>query len=885
MNVLITFVALLFFAVSSQAQTISQPRPSNDFVQMGASQPTVTGNALSNDRNSVNATLVSNPNGRFGFLQMDNSGTFTYTLFQNLAEIENLSQGQFFDESFRYAASNEQGWSNNATITVRIIGDASPPRPENDLFSIRNTDTGVIGDALLNDRDGDTALLVSSPVGRFGDLILDASGSFTYTLLQTLPEVANLDQGQVLEDRFTYALRSAQGITREAQIIIRIAGDRKPTPRNDLVALFADDDSVSGNVLDNDDDGTGATLISSPAGQFGLLTFSFNGSFTYTLQNRDAIVNLTPGQVLEETFTYQLVNEQGAGQNANLIIRIVGGLGPQPRNDAIALFSTETTAAGNVLDNDLNGDNANLVSSPAGRFGILQLSPNGGFVYTLSQNLPEILNLEQGQIVTDSFTYQLSNAQGATSSATLTVQIIGGSVDATPQARNDFFTVVANRLDTVSGNVIDNDINVENVRLTSPAATTHGFLVFNQDGSFTYTLQNNAPDILNLPFGQTLRDQFVYTQDITAGTTTTAVLTIEIIGNPVDENGNTVFEEDANDFTNVDIEFNNRSQDAVPLNSGRAIRGQLSAPNDKDWFTLFSSGNEEITMELCPQGTSCFGKKNWAVYIIDPDLLTDAIELNEVVFRRWLDETGSAIDPAGNQIISGLNGQSNHLYLNYRQGIFESALLGIIDPCFDTSNTVGLGVREPKTYLIAVSSVLTGDADSGDSCGQGRVVLQEPGLPVVGTNADGDTESFSTTQEVIRVPFSDDQYAIRITATGRDPLLSEVAVQRSALFRADNGIAQVPEIRIGDHVFSAQLQLQIEQAVSAVNFDIGNIEAVENPELNPFRATYNPANNQVMIPRVTDQSSGKAYSIILRYHPPADGQDEWLELIAAQAIL
>jgi hypothetical protein len=40
------------------------------------------------------------------------------------------------------------------------------------------------------------------------------------------------------------------------------------------------------------------------------------------------------------------------------------------------------------------------------------------------------------------------------------------------------------------------------------------------------------------------------------------------------------------------------------------------------------------------------------------------------------------------------------MYLAYDQGFFEGALIGIVDPCFDTLNTVDIGVPSgPRNYL------------------------------------------------------------------------------------------------------------------------------------------------------------------------------------------
>ncbi len=456
---------------------------------------------------------------------------------------------------------------------------------------------------------------------------------------------------------------------------------------------------------------------------------------------------------------------------------------------------------------------------------------------------------------------------------------------ANPRAENDAFEIFSDA-ESVSGNVLANDSLALSARLISPPVGRFGSLTMDSGGNFTYTLFQGIPEIGDLRQNQFVSDEFEY-EAVNQRMENKATLVIRIIGAPGANAGN-----DVDIFSNVDIEFNNRSQDAVPLNSGQSIRGQLTSSNDKDWFSLFSAGNEEITMELCPQGSSCFGQNNWAIYIFDPDRLTEEIEFNDIGFERRLEETGSEFDLSGTPLFQRLttNIASNHLYLNYRSNVFDSALIGIIDPCFDDNNSVGLGVGPAKTYLIAVSSVLNGDQDAGDDeCGQGRVLLEEPGRPVVGRNAEGETQTFETIRQVISSNFSDDQYAIRITATGRPPLLSREAAEQSSQFNNLSGAVTVtvPEIRIGNTGFTAELELleQIQSATQNLNFGIKKVQPLTGAaEVNPFRATFNPANNQVVIPRVTDQASGKAYSVILQYHAAQNGQPERLELIEAKEI-
>jgi hypothetical protein len=117
-------------------------------------------------------------------------------------------------------------------------------------------------------------------------------------------------------------------------------------------------------------------------------------------------------------------------------------------------------------------------------------------------------------------------------------------------------------------------------------------------------------------------------------------------------------------------------------------------------------------------------------------------------------------------------------YLAYKTRVFDGALIGIVDPCFGSRNTVDIRVPPgAKNYLIAISSPLKGDSGDAESCGVGSVILEEPGRPVSGHEpsepddqgnpGEDKQKTYETTQEFIVVsPNSDDQYAIKITGTG-----------------------------------------------------------------------------------------------------------------------
>jgi len=282
------------------------------------------------------------------------------------------------------------------------------------------------------------------------------------------------------------------------------------------------------------------------------------------------------------------------------------------------------------------------------------------------------------------------------------------------------------------------------------------------------------------------------------------------------------------------------------------------------------------------------------VYVFDSAKLTVAMEEQNQTFRRWVTDTGNFTDLQGTDILGIGNtvGSSNHLYLAYRLGFFDGALIGVIDPCFGEDSTLSIGVGKPsgpRNYFIAVSSTLMGTP--AGQCGGGDIVLQKPGVNALGKDADGKAKTYATTEEYVTVfPYRDDQYAINITGTGINPLLSVTA---AATFSATTGVLNIPQVMISNAPYSVSLTLQNQPVTlnapiangaastsSLLKYTLSGIQELDPTKIaDAFHATYNPANQQLLIPRVTDTVSGKAYSVAMQYHPAVGSNPPWLEMI------
>jgi VCBS repeat-containing protein len=137
------------------------------------------------------------------------------------------------------------GATSDARLTVLIQGANDAPVAINDsaVASDQITAPQTTGNVLPNDSDVDgndalqvvgirtgaesasgTAGVIGQPIaGLYGTLILNADGSYTYTIDQSNPQVlAAAGLGQILTDVFTYTINDRTGASDQAQLTITL---------------------------------------------------------------------------------------------------------------------------------------------------------------------------------------------------------------------------------------------------------------------------------------------------------------------------------------------------------------------------------------------------------------------------------------------------------------------------------------------------------------------------------------------------------------------------------------------------------------------------------------------------------------------------------------
>jgi len=314
-----------------------------------------------------------------------------------------------------------------------------------------------------------------------------------------------------------------------------------------VIFAAAASNTISGNVLSNDSDADGNTLSVANAGtitlQYGSLEIHADGSYTYTLDNSNPVVDgLNIGQHLTDTFTYVASDGHGGTTSSTLTVTInAPNTAPAASADAntVSEDASPNTMTGNVLTNDSDADGHTISVSNAGvitlQYGSLEIHADGSYTYTLDNSDPDVNALNTGQSLTDTFTYTVSDGHGGTDSEVLTITINGTSDNQAPVARADTNTVTeGSATNLVTGNVLANDSDVDGDALTVSnagiVALQYGSLTILADGSYSYTLDNANASVAALAEGETLTDSFAYAVSDGHGGTSSASLSITING-------------------------------------------------------------------------------------------------------------------------------------------------------------------------------------------------------------------------------------------------------------------------------------------------------------------------------------------------------------------
>ena len=463
----------------------------------------VTIDVLSNDSDvdgdSLSVTGTTDPSN--GSIVDHGDGTVTYTPDPNFHGID----------SFTYTISDGNGGTDTATVTITVDPVNDDPDAVNDSDTTPE-DTPVTIPVLDNDSDvdGDTLTVTGTTDPSNGSIVDHGDGTVTYT-----PDL-NFHG----TDTFTYTISDGNGGTDTATVTVTVLDVNDPPVADDDTGTTDEDTPVTVPVLGNDSDIDG-TL--DPAS----VTVTTNPANGAASDNPDGTITYTPDLNFHgtDTFEYQVCDDDGACDIATVTITVDPvNDGPDAVDDADTT-DEDTPVTILVLDNDtdVDGDTLTVTGTTAPSNGSVAINGDGTVTYTPDPDFHGI----------DSFTYTISDGNGGTDTAMVTVTI--NPINDPPDAVNDSDTTDEDTPVVIP--VLDNDTDVDGDPLTVTDASdpANGSVAINGDGTVTYTPD---PDFHGI-------DSFTYTISDGNGGTDTASVILTVL--PINDDPDAVDDADTTD--------------------------------------------------------------------------------------------------------------------------------------------------------------------------------------------------------------------------------------------------------------------------------------------------------------------------------------------------
>jgi hypothetical protein len=358
-----------------------------------------------------------------------------------------------------YTISDGNGGTDTATANITVSEATDPPVANNDTATVNEDTVSAIVTVLTNDTDVDgndlTVLSASTPDGT---VTVNSDGTLAFTPTSDLTGTTTI----------TYTISDGTGGTDTASVSVTV------DPVNDApvaapdTATITEDVPTTLTVLPNDSDIDGDDLTVTDAS-------SPDGSVTI---NSDGTLEFTPTSDFTgtTTVTYTITDGEGGTDTSTVTVTVtpVNDV-PVAEDDTVTVSEDTVSATVDVLtnDSDVDGDDLTVLTASTPD-GTVTVNSDGTLAFTPTSDLTG----------TATITYTISDGEGGTDSATVTVNV--APVNDPPVAVNDTATVTEDTPTDLT--VLPNDSDADGDDLTVVSASTpDGTVTVNSDGTITFT--------------------------------------------------------------------------------------------------------------------------------------------------------------------------------------------------------------------------------------------------------------------------------------------------------------------------------------------------------------------------------------------------------------
>ena len=495
---------------------------------------------------SATLTLNVNDNGNTGGGALQSSDTATI----NITAVNDAPVATITPTSYSATEQTSLNLKNTGlSISDVDAGSSSVSVTLSVTEGALNVTAGTSGAAVSN--SGASSVTITGTVAQINALLSTDAGSAVSYIDNTDAPGASATLTLNVNDNGNTGGGSLQS-SDTATINIAAVNDA-PVATDDAATLAEGGAVTTLNVLANDSDVdstlTAASITGFSQGAHGSVVYNNDGTFTYTHDG---------SETASDSFSYTITDGAGGTTTATVNLTVT------PVNDTPVAVAdskaiTEDTApnpvSGNVLTNDtdadmldtltvtaVNGQVGNVGVDITGVYGTLHLNGDGSYTYTLDNGLESVQALA-GQQVTDVFSYTAADNHGASSSADLTINILGTndaavlSADVSDLSETD----TAGDIST-SGTLTISDVDSP-ASFVAQAGTagSYGTFAIDSAGAWTYTASSEHNEFED---GTTYTDTFA----VASADGTTTSVTINILGT----NDAAVLSADVSNLTETD---------------------------------------------------------------------------------------------------------------------------------------------------------------------------------------------------------------------------------------------------------------------------------------------------------------------------------------------
>ncbi|MEW4239255.1 Ig-like domain-containing protein [Priestia megaterium] len=408
----------------------------------GEGQP-VSGQVQARDQLGRPLSYTPSTNPLYGTVSVNADGTFTYT----------PNPGFSGQDQFTVLVQNDQGDQAIAPVTIVVtkvqdvitVQNVNEQTRQNESVSSVITATDALGSPLR--------FFLNNPPLR-GTAIVNLDGTFTYTP----------NPGFYGNDSFTVLIQNERGDSSIGVVNINVQQAESTISVQPLVVSGIVNQSVPGQVIATDSQGSPLKYTLSSQPQNGTLVFNSDGSFVYTPNFNFAGIDF---------FNVTVTNDLGVSVTTTVTVVISNPSGEIQVNDSKYNITTGSTLQGQIQAIDTQDRPLTYLVETSPANGILVLDTDGSFTYT-----PNL-----GFTGEDQFVVLVKNNAGQQAFATVTVNVLPTQNEITP-ITTEFVTSQDTPL---SATIIATNLLGRPLTYTLNSNPSNGTVILDENGSFVYT--------------------------------------------------------------------------------------------------------------------------------------------------------------------------------------------------------------------------------------------------------------------------------------------------------------------------------------------------------------------------------------------------------------